>query len=501
KRLEGGITVRMAKQGDKAKLLNGQTYDLQPDLLVIADKSRVQGLGGIMGGGESNVTAATTEVLLEAAFFTPAAISGRPRRLDLLTDAAYRFERGVDPQGQARAIERATQLILEIAGGQPGPTTVVTAEQTRLKTQPIKLRRSRLSLLLGIEVPDVEVGSILTRLGFEVSTDKAGWNAVPPSHRFDIEIEEDLIEEVGRVHGYDCIPAAHYPSRQGMDRLPEGRLDLRRLRQVLVERGYQEAVTYSFVDSALQTRVYGHPEAALPLANPITADMTEMRVGLWPGLLKVLQYNLNRQQNRIRIFENGLRFILQDDEIKQENVIAGLISGPEFPMQWGLPERPADFADLRGDIEALLRPADAADRLQTESKPHPALHPGQSACLSLSGQELGWMGALHPSLMKALDLPQGALVFEIRLEALLEGKIPAFEPISRFPAVRRDLAVVVGEEVSAAELLGAAREAAGSLLQEARIFDIYRGPGIDSGRKSVALGLILQDSSRTLTDE
>jgi phenylalanyl-tRNA synthetase beta chain len=229
--------------------------------------------------------------------------------------------------------------------------------------------------------------------------------------------------------------------------------------------------------------------------------MTEMRVGLWPGLLKVLQYNLNRQQNRVRIFETGLRFILQTNEIQQENVIAGLISGPQFPLQWGLPDRPADFADLRGDIEALLGPAGAVDRLQAESKPHPALHPGQSARLTLAGQELGWMGALHPGVLKALDLPQGALVFEIRLSMLSGGKIPAFEPISRFPALRRDLAVVVGEEVSAAELLRAAQEAAGSLLQEARIFDIYRGQGIDSGRKSVALSLILQDSSRTLTDE
>jgi phenylalanyl-tRNA synthetase beta chain len=350
-------------------------------------------------------------------------------------------------------------------------------------------------------VPDAEVGAILTRLGFEVSADKAGWSAVPPSHRFDIEIEEDLIEEVGRVYGYDKIPATHYPSRQGMDRLPEAWVDLRRLRQVLVERGYQEVVTYSFVDHELQTRLYQTPGAALPLANPITVDMTEMRLGLWPGLLKVLQYNLNRQQDRVRIFETGLRFMLQTDEIYQENMIAGLVSGPQFPLQWGEKERAADIADLKGDIEALLRPAGVLDRLQAESKPHPALHPGQSARLSLAGQELGWMGALHPGVAKALDLPQGALVFELRLGGLLEGKIPAFEPISRFPAVRRDLAVVVGEEVSAAELLGVAREAAGSLLQEARIFDIYRGPGIDSGRKSVALGLILQDSSRTLTDE
>jgi phenylalanyl-tRNA synthetase beta chain len=501
KRLDHGITVRMAKTGEKAKLLNNQTYDLQPDLLVIADKSRVQGLGGIMGGGESNVTDATADVLLEAAFFTPAAISGRPRRLDLLTDAAYRFERGVDPKGQARAIERATQLILEIAGGQAGPTTVVTAEKTSFKAKPIRLRRARLSLLLGIMVPDADVVGILTRLGCTVTADMDGWSAVAPSHRFDIEIEEDLIEEVGRVHGYDKIPAAQYPSRQGMDRLPEAQVDLRRLRQVMVERGYQEAVTYSFVDSALQTQLYRSEELALALANPITADMTEMRMGIWPGLLKVLQYNLNRQQDRVRVFETGLIFYSQGDDIKQENILAGLVSGPQYPLQWGEKDRVVDFADLKGDIEALLRPAGAAGRLMTEAKPHPALHPGQSARLLLDGKELGWMGALHPQVLKTLDLPQGALVFEIRLEMLLEGKIPAFEPISRFPALRRDLAVVVGEEITAAALLAAAREAAGSLLQEVRIFDIYRGPGIDSGRKSVALGLILQDSSRTLTDE
>ena len=224
-------------------------------------------------------------------------------------------------------------------------------------------------------------------------------------------------------------------------------------------------------------------------------------MGIWPGLLKVLQYNLNRQQQRVRIFETGLIFYSQDDDIKQENIISGLVSGPEFPLQWGEKERTVDFADLKGDIEALLRPAGAAGRLETEAKPLGALHPGQSARLMLDGKELGWMGALHPQVVKTLDLPQGALMFEIRLEMLLEGKIPAFEAISRFPAVRRDLAVVVGDEVSGAALLAHAREAAGSLLQEARIFDIYRGPGIDSGRKSVALGLILQDSSRTLTDE
>ena len=498
KRLDGGIVVRMAKPGEQVKLLNAETYTLQPDVLVIADHSKAQGLGGIMGGGESNVQAGTMDVFLEAAFFAPAAISGRPRRMDLITDAGYRFERGVDPAGQVRAMERATRLILEIAGGQPGPVSITGDKTHTLAMKPIKLRRARLAALLGVAIPDAEVERILKRLEFGVAADKEGWSVTPPSHRFDMEIEEDLIEEAGRIHGYDHIPATTYPARQGMDRLPEAQVDLRILRRVLVERGYQEVVTYSFVEAGLQQRLYG--SVGIPLANPITAEMTEMRLGLWAGLLNTLKYNLSRQQERVRVFETGLRFTLQGDEIKQENMVAGLVSGPEYPLQWGEPVRPADFADLKGDVEALAA-LGGGKRLEAVAASHLALHPGQAARLSLDGVEAGWMGAIHPGVVKALDLPQGAILFEMRLEPLLQGKIPAFAPISRFPAVRRDLAVVVDEKVSAAALLAGAREAAGGLLQQARIFDIYRGPGIDSGRKSVALGLILQDSSRTLTDE
>ena len=497
-RLDGGIVVRMAKPGESAKLLNGQTYTLTPDVLVIADHSKAQGLGGIMGGGESNVKAGTVDVFLEAAYFAPTAISGRPRRLDLMTDAGYRFERGVDPAGQLRAMERATGLIVEIAGGLPGPVSVNEDKAKKPAHKPIKLRRTRLAALLGLHIPDAEVERILKRLEFGVAADKEGWVATPPSHRFDMEIEEDLIEEAVRIHGYEHIPSTPYPARQGMDRLPEAQVDLRQLRRVLVERGYQEVVTYSFVESSLQQRLYG--TAGLSLANPITAEMTEMRLGLWAGLLNTLKYNLSRQQGRVRVFETGLRFILQHNEIKQENVVAGLISGPQYPLQWAEPERAADFADLKGDVESLTC-LGGDKRLEVQVDSHPALHPGQTARLSLDGADLGWMGALHPGLVKALDLSQGALVFELRLEPLLNGKIPAFAPISRFPALRRDLAVVVDEKVSAAALLARTREAAGSLLQEARIFDIYRGSGIDSGRKSVALSLILQDSSRTLTDE
>lgn len=496
--IAGGIVVRMATEGEKVKLLDGEVHSLEPDMLAIADHKHALGVGGIMGGAESAVQYGSTDIFLEAAYFSPTAVSGRPRRLGLLTDAGYRFERGVDPSGQARALERATQLIMQIAGGQPGPVNVHAAQKPAI-SKPIRLRRARLAALLGIEVADGEVRRILTRLGFVLSPDKEGWSVVAPSHRFDIEIEEDLIEEVGRIHGYDHIPPLQYPARHGMDRLPEAQVDLRRLRQVLVDRGYQEVVSYSFVDAALQKRLHG--ASGLPLANPITAEMTEMRLGLWQGLLKTLHYNLSRQEDRVLVFETGLRFSVQADEIKQENVIAGLISGARLPLQWGVKERPADFADLRGDVEALLGPAGLVSQLQAEKASHPALHPGQTARLKLNGVELGWMGALHPGVVKALDLFQGAFLFELLLEPLLRGKIPGFEPISRFPAVRRDLAVVVAEEVSAAQLLAGAREAVGTLLQDVRIFDIYRGPGIDSGRKSVALGLILQDSSRTLTDE
>lgn len=497
-KLDRGIVVRNAQAGETVKLLNGSSYTLQPDVVVIADHSRLQGLGGIMGGADSKVAAGTRDIFLEAAHFTPAAVSGRPRQLDLLTDAAYRFERGVDPAGPARALERATQLILEIAGGQPGPVTLNRSEGNST-AQPIRLRRARLAALLGISVPDAEVKGILTRLGFDVQTVPEGWNSTAPSHRFDIEIEEDLIEEVGRVYGYDRIPAVQYPNRQPMPPLPEASVSSANLRNVLVQRGYQEVITYSFVEPSLQLALSG--TAGLALANPIAADLAEMRRSLWPGLVEVLRYNLNRQQMRVRIFEIGLRFIQQDNDIKQESVIAGLVSGPVYPLQWGLDATvPVEFSDLKNDVEALLVPASAGP-LTAEPAPHPALHPGQSACLRLAGQELGWMGALHPAHVRRLDLPQGAFLFELRLAPLLAGRLPQAQPVARFPAVRRDLALVVEENVPAATLLAAARAAGGVVLQEVNIFDIYRGKGIDSGRKSIALGLILQDSSRTLTDE
>lgn len=497
KRLSGGIVVRMARAGEPLQLLDGNTRTLEPDMLVIADSKRPLGVGGIMGGTASSVQADTRDIYLEAAFFPPQTISSRERKLGVQTDAAYRFARGVDPTGQTRALERATRLLLDFANGEPGPVNRVAGRKNAAAK--LVLRQLKLRQLLGIKVPEREVGRILSRLGFRTRKRARIWEVRAPSHRFDIEREEDLVEEVGRVFGYDRIPAIAYPSTQRMLPLPEEQLPLARLRDILTGRGYQEVITYSFVDGPLQQRLAGGPGIAL--ANPITTDMTEMRSSLWPGLVQTLRYNLNRQQKRVRIFECGMRFILQHAEITQENVLSGLITGFQYPAQWGLPQRVADLADLRGDVEALLVASGSAERLEASAAPHPALHPGQSAKFRLDGVELGWMGALHPTLLRELTLDQPVFLFELRLGPLLHGRLPKLAPISPFPSLSRDLAVVVDERVPAARILGLVREAAGPQPIEVHIFDIYHGPGIDSGRKSVALSLILQDSSRTLTDE
>lgn len=497
--LEGGITVRRARRGERLTLLDGSQAELEPSDLVIADEARVLGLAGIMGGRESGVQAETRDLLLESAFFRPQSIQACARRLGIQSDASYRFERGVDPTGQVRAIERATALILEIAGGEPGPV-VDTRDESRLpERSSVTLTRRRLDALLGIEVPDASVTSILAHLQMPAERVEGGWRVQAPPHRFDIAIEEDLVEEVGRIHGYDHIPAEQYPADRPMNPVPEARVPLGRLRQVLVERGYHEVITYSFVEAGLQRRITG--SAGVELGNPITAEMTHMRTSLWPGLVQALRFNLNRQRDRVRIFESGLRFIAQGTEIKQEPVIAGLATGSREPEQWSSQPRPVTFADLKNDVEALLGPGSRWRALAAESAPHPGLHPGQSARLSLDGTGLGWMGAIHPELARELEIPPGTLLFELALAPLQETAVPELAPISRFPAVRRDLAVVVPEAVSAAEITAAVREAAGPDLRETLIFDVYRGKGLKTGTKSLAIGLILQKISRTLKDE
>lgn len=497
--IRGGIAVRHACKGEKLVLLDASEVTLDEDMLVIADHERVLGVAGIMGGEGSGVGEETSDIYLECAWFDPAAINGRSRRLGLHTDAGYRFERGVDPSIQRRAIERATRLLVDIAGGKPGPVVETRDAEHHPVRNVITLRRARLAAILGIEIPDSDVERILSRLEMTPEKTGDGWRIQAPAHRFDIEIEEDLVEEVGRVYGYDNIKPAQYPNTQPMEAVAEQQVPLRHLRETLVQHGYQEVVTYSFVPAKLQQLLTG--DSGLAIANPITSDMTHMRVSLWPGLLQALRHNLNRQQPRVRIFETGLRFFAQDNEIKQESFVSGLIHGTAWPEQWGEQSRDADFFDLKGDVEALLSAGGQRGEYRFETSDHVALHPGQAARVTRNGQDVGWLGSLHPSVIKELDLPGAVFVFELASGPLQQRQVPIMQEISRFPSIRRDLAVVVDERITAAEVVDAGQEAGGETLRHVGVFDIYRGAGIDSGRKSIALSLILQDSSRTLTDE
>ncbi len=501
-RLEGAVQIRYASKGEPITLLDGKTLKLDADTLLIADDRGPLALAGIMGGEHSGISATTTNVFLECAFFSPKVVAGRARRYGLHTDSSFRFERGVDPQLQARAMERATQLLLEIAGGRAGPVTEVSSDALARMRPAIRLRAARLKTLLGVRLPAAEITDILRRLGMKVTAVKGRkeqWQVVPPSYRFDIECEADLIEEVGRIHGYDAIPSRAPSGRLQIEARPEARVSVQRIKERLVDRGYQEAVTYSFVDASLQQQL--NPEArAVALKNPMSADMAVMRTTLWTGLLQVVRYNLNRQQRSVRIFETGLSFVEQDDQIIQENRIAGAVCGTLLPEQWGERSREVDFFDLKGDVEALFDLA--GSRVRFVAAAHPALHPGQSAQLvDSAGQVIGWLGRIHPEVIKKQDLSSDVHVFELDLEALQQGRIPKFQALSRFPSIRRDIAIVVDEAITSEQVCNTIRQTIPEQLKEIRLFDVYRGKGVDSGRKSFALGLILQESSRTLVDQ
>ena len=496
--LRDGIIVRLAEPQEKIVLLDGREAALEPDTLVIADHGGPRAVAGIMGGEDSGVSEQTRDVFFEVAFFSPLAIAGRARRLGLHTDASQRFERGVDPAHQRRAIERATQLLLEIAGGEPGPVIERVAPEHLPSRAPVPLRRERLALVLGHAVADEEVERILAGIGMTVQPTEHGWLATPSSYRFDIALEVDLIEEVARIHGYDRLPETRGPGSASLGVATEARVPVARIADVLVARGYQEVITYSFVDPDVQAQVFPGAEA-LPLSNPISSELGVMRVSLWPGLLQTLRRNLSRRQDRVRIFEQGLRFVLEDNELKQLNTVSGLAAGRRLPEQWGARAESLDFYDAKGDVESLLALTGA--RFTFEPAAHPALHPGQSARILREGREAGWVGALHPGLARALDLDLAPLLWELDEEVSFAAELPVFTEISRYPAIRRDIAVLVERGVPVASLVGVIREAGGGLLTECRVFDVYQGERIDSSLKSVAFGLILQESSRTLTDE
>ena len=502
--LDGGIEVRMAHPDEPLALLNGDTVALRDDTLVIADQKRALALAGIMGGAQSAVSDSTSDLLLESAFFAPTAISGKARGYGLHTDSSHRFERGVDPCLQAAAMERATALLCDIVGGRAGPVVEAVSDTHLPAREGLPIRRRRISQVLGIELDDDSVVDILSRLGMTLDPIEDGWHVTPPSSRFDVLLEVDLIGELGRVYGYDNIPVSHARSAATTRAPLEMAFDLERIRQVLVSRGFYEAVTYSFVSPEQQTLI--DPDSApLALANPLSAELSVMRTSLWPGLLQAARQNLSRQRSRVRLFESGLRFRVEADGLQQDAMLAGLSVGPVAPEQWGEPLRNADFFDLKADVEAVLAAsgcaADCDFLAPAQASLHPALHPGQCARIERAGRALGWIGTLNPALAAQLDLPRDVQLFELSTAGLGEGSKPAFAPLSKFPSIRRDIAIVVDEALSFAAVRSSVEQGAGDLLRDVLLFDVYIGEKIDSGRKSLALGLILQASSQTLTDQ
>lgn len=499
--INGGIRVRMAEEGEKITLLDGQEVALRGDTLVIADHARLLGIAGVMGGENSGVTAKTRDVFLEAAFFEPISVAGKARSYGLHTDASHRFERGVDSNLAREAMERATALLLDIAGGEPGPIIECVSEQHLPQIAPITLRAERVSQMLGLELGAAEIETLLTGLGLRVTTSGQGqWSVEVPSHRFDISLEVDLIEELARLYGYNRLPVRYPQARLAPQASPEARSDLPALRRLLVARGYQEAITYSFIDPKL-FELFSPGVEPLLLANPISADMAAMRSSLWPGLVKALQHNLNRQQDRVRLFESGLRFVGQLEGLKQEPMLAGVVCGSRLPEGWAQGRETVDFFDVKADVEAVLGFAGALDAFTFVPGQHPALHPGQTARIERNGQEVGYLGALHPELVKSLGLDRAVFVFELVLAEVSEGRLPKFQELSRFPEVRRDLALLADRDVAASSLLAVIRENAGEWLTDLRLFDVYQGKGIDPHRKSLAVGLTWQHPSRTLNDD
>jgi len=500
--LAGGIVVRRARAGETLKLLDGREVAMDESVLVIADHEKALGLAGVMGGDHSGIGDQTTDVLLEVAFFLPAAIAGRGRRYGLVTDASQRFERGVDPTLQSRAIERATALLCACAGGTPGPTQL--AELTNELPQPAvaRLRPERARRVIGADISDATIASMLTGLGMTLDQAASAWRVTPPTWRFDIAIEEDLIEEIARTHGFDRIPETVQAARQPIPAVTETRIRGDAAADMLVQRGYFEAITYSFIEPG-QQELFAPGAPSLTLSNPISAELATMRASLWPGLAAALASNQRRQQSRVRLFEVGRKFILARDDgaLHEVPVIAGIAAGSAVPEQWGAPKAAVDFFDVRADIEALLRATGAADEFRFVPGQHPALHPGQTAEIRRGDAHAGWIGRLHPDVERRLELTYSAIVFELELETAMAAAVPHFHEVSRFPAVRRDLAIVVEEAVPVQKLLDCVQNAAGTVLRDTTVFDIYRGAGIETGRKSVAIGLNLQDVSRTLTDD
>ncbi|EKD9326818.1 phenylalanine--tRNA ligase subunit beta [Vibrio vulnificus] len=501
-KIDGGIVVRLAEQGEKITLLDGSEAELNADTLVVADHNKALAIAGIFGGEESGVTSETKDVLLECAFFAPDHIRGRARSYGLHTDSSMRFERGVDYALQVNAMERATQLLVEICGGEVAPVVAVESEAELPKSNKVALRRTKLDNLLGHHIADSDVVEILERLGMTVETTAEGWVAVAPTWRFDIAIEQDLVEEVGRIYGYDNIPNQNPTAALKMHDHQEANIPLKRVRDLLVDRGYHEAITYSFVEPEQQKLVVPGVDALI-LPNPISAEMSAMRLGLIQGLLNTVVHNQKRQQPRVRLFEYGLRFIPCDtaeNGMRQEPMLAGVIAGTRSEEHWNIDTNTVDFFDLKGDVEAILELSANDKAYSFVAAKHPALHPGQAAAIVVDGKEIGVIGTVHPELERKFGLNGRTIVFEIEWSAINSKVIPEAVALSKFPANRRDIAVVVDEAVASGDIVNACLEVGGEFLKAAKLFDVYVGKGVEEGKKSLAIALTLQSNERTLED-
>ena len=492
-KLEGRIVVRFAASDETLELLNGETRTLGPDYLVIADAKKAVALAGIMGGAGTAVDDGTRDIFLESAYFAPEVIAGKSRRLGFGSDSSFRFERGVDFGNTQRALERATRLVIEICGGSAGPVSEARAKLPERK--PVTLRLARAQRVLGIALAAAEVEDVLARLGFQFESRDGAFVVTPPTFRFDIEIEEDLIEEIARIRGYDDVPAAAPVAPATMLRAPEATRARSALRARVAERDYTEIVTYSFIDAAWEAELAGntHP---VTLANPIASQMSVMRSSLIPGLVDTVAFNVRHKQSRVRVFEIGRCFRKAGEDYAQPVRVGGAAYGEALPEQWGTPSRRVDFYDVKGDLEAIF----ALREPRFEAAEHPALHPGKSARLIVGTQTVGWVGELHPRWQQKYDLPLAPVLFEVEYDALVAGVVPAYREIPKFPPVRRDVAALFDETVPFQAVIEAMKESAAGIVTDVKLFDVYRGKDLEKGKKSLAFRVLLQDTRKTLTD-
>lgn len=501
--LAGDIQVRMGTGSEKLTLLDGNEITVPADTLVISDQKQPLALAGVFGGEFSGVNTDTQDIMLECAFFAPLAILGKARRLGLHTDSSHRFERGVDPELQHKVMDRATRLVLDICGGEAGPVVEAKSEEHLPKPVEIVLRRSKLDRILGHHISDAEVTEILERLGFAVTVNSETWEVTTATYRFDMAIEEDLIEEVARIYGYNNIPNTAPVASLSMPDHKESDISLKRVRSMLVARGFQEAVTYSFIDPKLQNLV--HPgEEAMILPNPISVEMSAMRLSMFTGLLGAVGYNQSRQQNRVRLFETGLRFVpdnTAESNVHQQAMLGAVISGNQNDEHWSMESKTVDFFDLKGDLEAIIGLTVSDVEFTFRSATHPALHPGQCAEILRNDRVIGIIGAVHPSLEKPFGLNGKTIVFELELDALLHAGLPLAQTVSKFPANRRDIAIVVDDNVSAGDVVKMIRKVGQNQLVGLNLFDVYQGKGVEPGKKSLAIALTLQDNTRTLEEK